>query len=108
PFKSIKEATFKLQLAALPETPGTLTIYHQVLTNRDETSTRRSGSFLFDSHADDIEENRSFDLNDADWAAGWRVVPNSGHFILDRHIEGDEGHDWYNKGLQGQNDRSVV
>lgn len=108
PFSKVKDGVFMLQLAKLPQTPGTLIIYHEVEKTKNETGTRRSGSFNFDSHADDIEENRSLDLNDADWSAGWRIVPSTGFFILDKHNEGSEGHDWYNKGLQGQNDRSVV
>ena len=108
PFTTVRDGIFTLQLAKLPTSPGTLTLYHEVQTNRTEISTIRSGSYNFDSHADDIEENRSLDLSDADWDAGWRIVQSSGYFILDKHNEGDEGHDWYNKGLQGQNDRSVI
>jgi hypothetical protein len=33
---------------------------------------------------------------------GWRIVPGSGEFVLVEHIEGDENHDWYNKGLQNE------
>jgi len=101
-------AVFKLSLALLPLTPGTAVVTHNTKSSHPEQADRRSGVFDFDSHANDIEENRELHLSEEDITAGWRVVPHSGYFIMVEHREGDEGHDWYNKGLQTENDTTVV
>lgn len=106
--RKIKQGVFNVQVGILPTSPGTLKLTHNKAGEMAESQAKFSDPFLFDSHADDIEENRALRLSEAEIIAGWRIVPGSGRFELVQHIEGSEGHDWYNKGFQGGNDREIV
>lgn len=99
---------FHLELAELPNTPGQLRIIHTVGGTRHEEADRASDVFTYDSSDNDIEENRSLRLSGGETGDGWRIVPNSARFDLVEHIEGVEGHDWYNMGYQGGSDVEVI
>jgi hypothetical protein len=106
--RKIKQGTFNVEVGMLPTTPGTLKLTHNKPGEVAESQTKVSENFPFDSHANDIEENRALRLSEAELNDGWRIVPGSGRFELVQHIEGTEGHDWYNKGFQNGNDREIV
>jgi hypothetical protein len=106
--RNVAHGVFKLELGVLPLSPGKLTLAHQTTAKQHEDLVRPSDVFTFDSSNDDIEENRSLRLTGDEVAAGWRIVPNSARFDLVEHIEGVEGHDWYNMGYQGGSDAEVI
>jgi hypothetical protein len=106
--RRIAHGMFKLELGVLPLTPGSMTLAHQGTATQHEDVVRRSDVFTYDSSDSDIEENRSLRLTGDEVAAGWRIVPNSAAFELVEHIEGVEGHDWYNMGYQGGSDTEVI
>jgi hypothetical protein len=106
--RKIERGIFKVEFGVLPQTPGTMSLRVPTSTPRQESAYRVSGTFNYDSSDNDIEENRSLRLTEAEIRDGWRIVPNTWRFELVRHIEGVEGHDWYNMGYQGSSDIEVI
>jgi hypothetical protein len=104
----VAHATFNIDVGVLPATPGRLSLSHRISQSQREEETRYSEVFHFDSHADDIEENRALRLTSTELAQGWRVVSGSASFELVQHIEGAKDHDWYDKGFQNGNDQQVI
>jgi hypothetical protein len=104
----VAHATFNIDVGVLPATPGRLSLSHRISQSQREEETRYSEVFHFDSHADDIEENRALRLTSTELAQGWRVVSGSASFELVQHIEGTKDHDWYDKGFQNGNDQQVI
>jgi hypothetical protein len=108
--RSIKQGTFRLEFGVLPATPGRFQLTHLAPgpPQHEENPARASDVFTFDSSDSDIEDNRALRLTADEIAAGWRIKPNTAHFDLVRHIEGVEGHDWYNMGYQNGSDVEVI
>lgn len=104
----VGQGVFPLEFAPLPASPGKLTVTHQVAGTRHETATRASEGFFFDSSTNDQEENRSLDLTPTEVSAGWRIVHGTPRFEPVNIIEGESGHDWWDKGYQGGSDTSII
>jgi hypothetical protein len=106
--RKVEHGIFKIELEVLPASPGKMVLTVPITTPQPQVASRVSGNFLYDSSDNDIEENRSLHLSQADIQDGWRIIPNTWRFELVQHIEGVEGHDWYNMGYQTSSDVEVV
>jgi hypothetical protein len=104
---SDKIAEYGFEIAELPSSPPEIHIIHQIISSTTETQTRSSQVWYSDSSQDDIEETHCLTLSGTDQQAGWHLVPNSAHFVLNRHIEGTQNSDWFDEGPQDQSDISA-